>query len=88
MKPEEQAAFVKAYGNNVAMIGDKYVANFVRRYYEGEDVEYDNDYASIMDALGMWNAALKWQTGHAPHGPDCPAVDGFGCRCQELREAE
>jgi hypothetical protein len=61
MTPQEQAAFVVAYGNNVAMIGDKYVADFVRRCYEGEDMDYSSEYTSIMDALGMWNAALKWQ---------------------------
>jgi hypothetical protein len=61
MKPEEQAAFVEAYGRQVAMIGDKYVADFVRRYYEGDDVEYEQDYANIVDALGMWNEAIKWK---------------------------
>jgi hypothetical protein len=61
MKNEEQAAFVEAYGRQVAFIGDKYVADFVRRYYEGDDVEYEQDYASIVDALGMWNEAIKWK---------------------------
>jgi hypothetical protein len=61
MKPEEQAAFVEAYGRQVAMIGDKYVADFVRRYYEGDDVEYEQDYANIVDALGMWNEGIRWQ---------------------------
>jgi hypothetical protein len=61
MTHEEQAAFVEAYAKNVAMIGSKYVADFVRRYYEGDDVEYENDYANIVDALCMWNSAIKWQ---------------------------
>jgi hypothetical protein len=61
MKPAEQAAFVEAYGRQVAMIGDKYVADFVRRYHESDDVEYDGDYASIVDALGVWNEAIKWK---------------------------
>jgi hypothetical protein len=61
MTHEEQAAFVEAYGRQVAMIGDKYVADFVRRYYEGDDVEYEGDYASIVDALGVWHEAIKWK---------------------------
>jgi len=61
MTPQEQTAFVEAYGRQVAFIGDKYVADFVRRYYEGDDVEYEEDYASIVDALGMWNEAIKWK---------------------------
>ena len=62
MTPAEQAAFVRAYGKNVAMIGDKYVADFVRRYHAGDDVEYEGDYASIVDALGIWHEAIKWNT--------------------------
>lgn len=61
MTPKEQAAFVEAYSRNVAMIDKKYVAEFVARHLAGEDVEYSNDYASIMDALLMWHDAIKWQ---------------------------
>lgn len=61
MTPQEQAAFVKAYGCNVAMADDADVAEFVRRYNEGEDLDYSGDYTSIMDALGMWHDAIKWQ---------------------------
>jgi hypothetical protein len=61
MTPEEQAAFVEAYGASVGMIGGKYVADFVRRFYAGDDVEYEDDYASIVDALGMWHGAIRWK---------------------------
>jgi hypothetical protein len=61
MTHEEQAAFVKAYSTNVAMASDADVAEFVRRYDEGEDMDYSGDYTSIMDALGMWHDAIKWQ---------------------------
>jgi len=37
------------------------VAEFVRRYSSGEDVEYSSDYTPIMDALGIWNYALRWK---------------------------
>jgi len=61
MTPQEQAAFVAAYARNVAMIGEKYVADFVQRYSAGEDMDYTDDYASIVDALGMWYEATRWQ---------------------------
>jgi hypothetical protein len=61
MTPSEQAAFVEAYGRQVAMIGDKDVADFVRRYSSGEDIDYSGEYTSIVDALGMWNEAIKWK---------------------------
>ena len=57
MNKVEQQAFVKAYGNNVASASDEDVAEFVRRYALGEDIEYSGDYTSIMDALGMWRDA-------------------------------
>jgi hypothetical protein len=61
MKTDEQNAFVNAYGQNVAMVADADVADFVRRYAAGEDIDYSGDYTSIMDALGMWHNAIKWQ---------------------------
>ena len=57
MSPLEQSAFVKVYGKNVASASDEDVAEFVRRYALGEDLEYSGDYTSIMDALCMWNDA-------------------------------
>jgi hypothetical protein len=61
MTPQEQAAFVEAYANNVADATQEQVTDFVRRYADGEDIDYSSDYTSIMDALCMWNSALKWQ---------------------------
>ena len=61
MKTDEQNAFVNAYGQDVAMVADADVADFVRRYAAGEDIDYSGDYTSIMDALGMWHSAIKWQ---------------------------
>ena len=61
MTIDEQKAFVNAYGQNVAMVADADVADFVRRYAAGEDIDYSGDYTSIMDALGMWHSAIKWQ---------------------------
>jgi hypothetical protein len=61
MTSQEQAAFVKAYGNNVAHHPDDVVADFVARYESGEDIDYSSEHTSIMDALGMWHDAIKWK---------------------------
>ena len=61
MTPAEQAAFVDAFGSNVSGIDDEIVEDFVRQYSNGEDIEYSSDYTPIMDALGMWNCAIKWK---------------------------
>ena len=60
MTPQEQAAFVAAYENHVAMADVADVIEFVRRYASGEDLDYSHDYTNIMDALGMWNEGIKW----------------------------
>jgi hypothetical protein len=61
MKPEEQAAFVDAYCNNVASLSADLVADFVRRYESGEDIDYCGEYTGVMDALGMWHDAIRWK---------------------------
>lgn len=61
MTPQEQDAFVEAYANNVADVHPTQVAAFIERYANGEDIDYSSDYTSIMDALCMWNSAIKWQ---------------------------
>jgi len=61
MSPEEQAAFVEAYGHNVAHHPNSVVADFVARYEGGEDIDYSYEQTSIMDALGMWHDAIRWK---------------------------
>jgi hypothetical protein len=65
MSPLEQAAFVKAYGNNVAAASDEDVAEFVRRYAQGEDLDYSSDYTTIMDAICMWNDGIRFAKAQA-----------------------
>ena len=60
MTDEEQKAFVKAYGNNVAIVKPIVVATFVKRFLAGEDIEYSREYNSILDSLLLWNDAVKW----------------------------
>ena len=56
----EQAAFVEAYDNNVADAPHDYVTDFVARYSSGEDMPYCEYYTSIVDALGMWHSAIRF----------------------------
>ena len=60
MNEKEHAACVEAYANNVSGIDEKIVADFVARYESGEDIDYSWEYTSIMDALGMWHAAIRF----------------------------
>lgn len=60
MNKKEQAAFVEAYANNVASAPSDYVTDFVARYSSGEDMPYCEYYTSIVDALGMWHSAIRF----------------------------
>ena len=64
MNQNEQAAFVNAYANNVAYASEDEVADFVARYYSEEDTEYSEHYTSIVDALGVWRAAIAFANNH------------------------
>jgi len=61
MNKQEQAAFVDAFASNVSGIDDKLVADFVARYESGEDINYSWEYTPIIDALGMWHSAIRYQ---------------------------
>jgi hypothetical protein len=63
MTHDEQNAFVEAYSKNVASVHPTKVASFVESWANGEDIDYSGDYTSIMDALLMWNDAIKWGIG-------------------------
>jgi hypothetical protein len=60
MTIDEQKAFVVAYSRNVASVHPDKVASFIESWSNGEDMDYSNDYTSIMDALLMWHDAIKW----------------------------
>ena len=68
MNKEEQAAFVAAYSANVACAPDDYVADFIARYESGEDMPYCEHYTSIVDALGIWHSAIRYQLERARNG--------------------
>jgi hypothetical protein len=40
-----------------------------------------NELLASMQAVGLRTLVL---TDEEPHLPNCPAVDGFGCTCDEL----
>lgn len=62
MKHEEQAAFVKAYNRHVGKVPHQIVSTIVRQHYANELVEHPNEYNAILDALGLWHEAIKWNT--------------------------
>lgn len=60
MNHDERAFFADAYASNVAHVGRDRVLEFLEKYYASDDVEYCEDYTSIVDALGMWHEGVKF----------------------------
>lgn len=55
--------FIKAYGKCVAVAPETMVREFVSRYHEDhKDLyqEFGEYYSSIMDALCLWESAIKF----------------------------
>ena len=62
MNKQEQAAFIDAYCSNVGSAPDHIVEAFIIDYENGDDLdEYSEHYTSIVDALGMWHSAIRYQ---------------------------
>ncbi len=61
MNKQEQTAFIYAYMHSVGDAPSDYVADFVARIESGEDMPYCEHYTSIVDALGMWHAGIRYQ---------------------------
>jgi len=70
MKPHEIDAFVDAYDNTICNIPSDRVKEFVRLYMANESIEdfIGYEYTSIVDALGMWNYAIKWKLQQLKEG--------------------
>jgi len=68
MNPQEQNAFVEAFAKNVATVHPTQVASFVEEWANGEDLDYCGDYTTIMDALLMWNDAIKYHLEQTKEG--------------------
>lgn len=69
MNKDEQAAFVAAYCSNVGSAPDHIVEAFVTDYENGDDVDEYSEFAtSILDALGMWHSAIRYQLERARNG--------------------
>jgi hypothetical protein len=59
----EKEAFIKVYRKIVAVAPDDILESFLDRYHEDHDVLYEQFgeyYTNIMDALGMWEAGIKF----------------------------
>lgn len=62
MNKQEQAAFIDAYCSNVGSAPDHIVEAFVTDYENGDDVDEYSEYTtSILDALGIWHSAIRYQ---------------------------
>ena len=62
MDKDEQAAFVAASCGNVGSAPDHIVEAFITDYENGDDVDEYSEFAtSILDALGMWHSAIRYQ---------------------------
>ena len=61
MNKIEQQAFVEAYSENVGSLPADQVADFVARYHAGENIKYISEHTGIMDSLGMWHCAIRFQ---------------------------
>lgn len=61
MTLDEQKAFIDAYAQNIAHLSRNEVADFIALYESGKDFDYSCEHTVIMDALGIWHAAIKWQ---------------------------
>ena len=55
----ERAAFIEAYCQN-GSAPRKYVQNFLDKYYSDQDIDYDEYYTSVADALSVWFSALEF----------------------------
>ena len=56
----EREAFIKAYLLNVGYAPKQYVEDFLDKLDADLDIEYDENYSNVADALGMWNSALEF----------------------------
>lgn len=61
MTPTEQTAFIDTYCMFVGDADRDTVTEFVRQYNAGDIIYKGRNYTSIMDAMLMWHAAIKWQ---------------------------
>jgi hypothetical protein len=62
MTNEEREAFAAAYANHVAHLSADEVMEFLDLYYGDEKKLYGSEnYTSIVDALGIWQEAIKWK---------------------------
>ena len=56
-------AFIEAYGKSVAVAPVEMLKEFMSRYHENHTdlyEEFSEYYSSIMDAMGMWEAGIKF----------------------------
>lgn len=63
MTPQEQAAFLDAYENTVSDVPREQAAKILHDHLTKtfDHRTLPEGYTSVLDALGMWHSAIKWQ---------------------------
>lgn len=61
MNKQEQAAFIDAFCANVCDSSREVVQAFITDYENGDDLDDYRDYTPIINALGMWHSAIRYQ---------------------------
>jgi hypothetical protein len=61
MDKTELNGFIDAYCSNVCDYSRDHVTSFMDAYLKDQDLSGFDGYTSIVDALGMWHEAIKFQ---------------------------
>ena len=61
MDKKELNSFIDAYCSNVCDYSREHVADFMSAYLNDDDLTGFDGYTSIVDALGMWHEAIRFQ---------------------------
>jgi hypothetical protein len=57
----EKTAFINAYCSHIAHLTREEVSIFLDKYLAKEDIDYSGDFVLVLDALGIWHEAIKFQ---------------------------
>ena len=61
MNSKEKQAFINAYAHAMAYVPRDKVEVFLDKYLSNENLSYDMDEVSIVDALIIWNMACQFE---------------------------
>lgn len=82
MKKFKVLASYRTYVYAIVEAEDEDQAYEIAREMDGGEFQRDKG-----DDLSDWSIdGVNLELSEDPHHADCPAFDGFGCRCNELEE--